>query len=133
MLRSLQHCKGINSSVSKYFLIIAGGLSLILGVIGIIVPLLPTTPFILLSAACFAKSSPKFHQWLLNHAWFGPLINNYQNGQGIPQKLKIRIIIFIWITLSISMLVIGHLWICLMMTALGLGLTVYLWKMPAAK
>ena len=133
MLRSLQHCKGINSSVSKYFLIIAGGFSLILGVIGIIVPLLPTTPFILLSAACFAKSSPKFHQWLLNHAWFGPLINNYQNGQGIPQKLKIRIIIFIWITLSISMLVIGHLWICLMMTALGLGLTVYLWKMPAAK
>ena len=133
MLRSLQHCKSVNSSVSKYFLIIAGGLSLVLGVIGIVVPLLPTTPFILLSAACFAKSSPKFHQWLLQHAWFGPLIKNYRNGQGIPQKLKIRIIIFIWITLSISMLVTGRLWICLMLAALGLGLTVYLWKMPAPK
>ena len=133
MLQSLQHCTSVNSSVSKYFLIIAGGLSLVLGVIGIVVPLLPTTPFILLSAACFARSSPKFHQWLLQHAWFGPLIKNYRNGQGIPQKLKIRIIIFIWITLSISMLVTGRLWICLMLAALGLGLTVYLWKMPVPK
>ena len=115
--------------MSKYFLLIAGWLSLILGVIGIVVPLLPTTPFILLSAACFARSSPKFHRWLLNHAWFGPLIRGYQSGREIPQKLKIRIIIFIWITLGISMFLTGHLWIGLILAALGLGLTAYLWRL----
>ena len=70
-------------------LIAIGFISLILGVIGIFVPLLPTTPFVLLAAACFAKSSPSFHAWLIHHPLAGPMIKNWHENGAIPKKVKI--------------------------------------------
>ena len=58
----------------RYALLMAGFLSLALGTIGIFLPLLPTTPFVLLAAVCFAKASPRFHNWLLQHRTFGPIV-----------------------------------------------------------
>jgi uncharacterized membrane protein YbaN (DUF454 family) len=60
-----------------------------LGGIGVVLPLLPTTPFILIAAGCFAKSSPKCHQWLLNNRVFGPVISDWQTHQCITKKTKI--------------------------------------------
>lgn len=114
----------------QYFLIAFGWLSVVLGVIGIVVPLLPTTPFILLAAGCFAKASPRFHRWILNHHFFGPLIIGFQNGQGIPLKIKYRVIAFIWITLFISMIVLASQWITLVLLTMGIGLTIFLWRVP---
>ncbi len=115
---------------TRYLLIFTGWVALVLGVIGIVLPLLPTTPFILLAGGCFAKSSPRFHQWLLNHAFFGAIINNYQNKQGLPRAVKIRAIIFIWLTLSISIYFLSITWLRISIFILGLILTLLLWRTP---
>ena len=77
---------------------------------GIFLPLLPTVAFWLLAAACFARSSPRFHAWLLNHPHFGPVIRQYQSGAGIPKAAKIKAITLIWVSMGISMFIIGQWW-----------------------
>ena len=70
----------------RYVLLAIGWLSVALGVIGIFLPVLPTTPFLLLAAACFARSSPRFYQWLVEHPRLGPWIRDYLDGNGIDRK-----------------------------------------------
>jgi len=73
-----------------------------LGIIGIFVPVLPTTPFLLLAAACYARSSQRFYGWLLNNKWFGNYIRNYLERKGVPLKVKVLTITLLWITIGIS-------------------------------
>ncbi len=80
--------KNIKDRLYKPLLTAAGLICVALGAIGVILPLLPTTPFILLAAACFAKSSDRFHQWLLNNSVFGPVIINWRETRSIPKKSK---------------------------------------------
>lgn len=80
----------------------AGTICLVLGAIGIVLPILPTTPFLLASAACYYKSSAKMHKWLIHNKWFGEYIRNYQEGRGIPIKTKIIAITVLWLTISVS-------------------------------
>jgi uncharacterized protein len=86
----------------RALLIAAGSISLALGAVGIFVPILPTTPFLLLSAACYMRSSERLLNWLLNNKWFGQYIKNYQEGKGIPKKTKIIALSFLWITIIYS-------------------------------
>lgn len=88
----------------RYLLIVFGTFFLFLGLIGIILPLLPTTPFLLLAAACYARSSKKYHSWLLKNKLFGSYIKNYYDGKGIPLKVKILAISFLWITILSSVI-----------------------------
>ena len=90
----------------RYILIFFGTFFVILGLIGIILPILPTTPFLLLAAACYARSSNKAYTWLLNNKWFGSYIKNYNEGKGIPLKVKIMAISFLWITILASLIFI---------------------------
>lgn len=78
----------------------AGSLALALGVIGIFVPLLPTTPFLLLAAWCFAKSSPRLHAWLLADPRFGPLIRNWQERGAIPLHAKAIALVMLSVSLA---------------------------------
>jgi uncharacterized membrane protein YbaN (DUF454 family) len=80
----------------------AGVLFVAVGTIGVILPLLPTTPFLLLAAYCFARSSPKLHDWLLNHRSFGPLISNWDQYGSIDRRSKCIAMIVILMTLGIS-------------------------------
>jgi uncharacterized protein len=121
----------MQNKAKQYFLICTGWVSIVLGVIGIVLPLLPTTPFVLLAATCFAKSSPRFHQWLLAHAFFGPLINSYQGDKSLPQDVKIKAIVFIWITLSISIFLLKISWLRIVIFFLGIVLTTLLWRTPS--
>ena len=73
-----------------------------LGIMGIFLPLLPTTPFLLLAAACYARGSKRFYNWLLNNRWFGNYIKNYREGKGIPLKTKILSISLLWATIGYS-------------------------------
>jgi hypothetical protein len=83
-------------------LIIAGTFFMGMGIVGIIVPVLPTTPFLLLAAACYARSSQRFYGWLLNNKWFGNYIRNYLQGKGVPLKVKVLTIALLWITIGCS-------------------------------
>ena len=88
------------------FLKIAGTLSLIIGGAGIILPLLPTTPFLLLAAACYARSSERWYRWLLYNRWFGSYIRNWHEGKGIPMKTKALSILFLILTIGYSAAVV---------------------------
>ncbi|WP_263079663.1 YbaN family protein [Endozoicomonas sp. Mp262] len=79
----------------RLFLVLTGTLSLALGVLGIVLPLLPTTPFILLSAYCFARSSNRLHRWLRSHRWFGKLLTNWEKHRGMQASHKRRAL---WLT-----------------------------------
>ena len=91
--------KKIDNRLLRGLLIILGMFFVGIGIIGIVVPILPTTPFLLLAAACFARSSTRFYNWLLNNKLFGPYIKNYLEGKGIPLKIKIYAISLLWVTI----------------------------------
>ena len=111
----------------KYLLIILGSLSLVLGVIGIFLPVLPTTPFLLLSAALYVRSSEKLYQWLINQKYLGTYIRNFREHHAIPLRAKILSIIMIWITLFYCSITISNIiWIKLMFIALAIAVTCHI-------
>ena len=87
-------------------LIFFGSFFLIIGIIGIFIPILPTTPFLLLTAACYARGSEKFYNWLINNKWLGEYIKNYQKGKGIPLNIKILTISLLWLSIGFSTFII---------------------------
>ena len=113
---------------------IFGWFSLVMGVIGIFLPLLPTTPFILLAAACFARSSPRFYAWITSHHRYGPMIGNYLAGKGLPVKAKVMAISLLWISISFTLFIVSLLWAKLAMLATALAVSVYIiWRLPTLK
>jgi len=114
----------------KLLLQLLGWMFVILGVIGLFLPLLPTTPFLLLAAWLFAKSSERFHKWLLTHPKLGPLVLAWQDGHGIERRVRRRVLIVLWLSLLVSMLIISKLWAVLLLCTTGTGVTVYLLKQP---
>jgi uncharacterized membrane protein YbaN (DUF454 family) len=85
-----------------------GVLSVGLGTLGIFVPLLPTTPFLLLAAACFVRSSDRLHDWLLNHRIYGPVIRGYREHRALPVSSKVTILLFTWAAILTSVWILAH-------------------------
>jgi uncharacterized membrane protein YbaN (DUF454 family) len=112
----------------KPLLNVIGVLSLLLGILGIFLPLLPTTPFLLLASACFARGSKPLHNWLLNHRVFGEYLRNFEAGKGIPLKAKIVATALMWGSLSWSIRQFDAIALRLALAAIGTAVTVYLWK-----
>ncbi len=94
----------------RYALFAIGWLSVVWGVIGIFLPVLPTTPFLLLAAACFARSSPRFYHWLVEHPRLGPWIRDYLDGNGIPLKGKVYAIGLMWLSIGLSCYLVPLIW-----------------------
>ena len=94
----------------RMVLLVIGWLSVALGVIGIFVPVLPTTPFLLLAAACFVRSSRRFYLWLVEHPRLGPWIRDYLEGQGIPLKGKVYALVLMWASISLSCFLVPLPW-----------------------
>lgn len=118
----------------KWLLISIGWVSVVLGVLGIFLPLLPTTPFLLLSAACFVRSSPRFYTWLIEHPKLGRYVLHYLEGKGIPKRAKIVAIIMIWATMSFSAwLVVPYIWGKLTLLLIGLCVSIYIYRQPTAQ
>ena len=114
-------------SVAKGILLAIGTLSLAIGIIGIVIPLLPTTPFLLLAAACYAKSYDRFYNWLMNNRIFGNYIRNYRAGKGIPIKTKIYTLALLWITILFSaFFIITILWIQAVLIIIAIGVTIHI-------
>ena len=104
-----------------------GSLCLALGVIGVFVPLLPTTPFLLVAAACFFRSSPRLYDWLLRNRLLGGYIRHYREGGGIPLRAKIISLTLLWLTISYStVFVVEAWWLRGLLLAIAVGVTVHI-------
>ncbi|TFJ91439.1 YbaN family protein [Lentibacillus salicampi] len=115
--------------VKKVLLIIAGSLSLGLGILGIILPLLPTTPFLLLAAACYVRSSEKLYQWLITNKYFGSYIQNYRDGKGIPLKAKVVGVSMLWLAMGYSILfIVPLITVKLLLAGIGAYFTWFILK-----
>ena len=110
----------------RYVLIACGFLLLALGAVGIVIPVLPTTPFVLLAAGCFSASSPKAYRFLTRNRFFGPYIEHYKAGGGISKAAKARGIIVLWVLLTVSAVLADKLWLYLLLSAVGIGVTLHL-------
>ncbi|MBN1464563.1 YbaN family protein [candidate division KSB1 bacterium] len=117
----------ITISVKRWILILSGSLALSLGLLGIFLPLLPTTPFVLIAAACYARSSRRLYVWLLQHKWFGPYIRNWREHKAIPRRSKIIILLLLWSTLSLTAFwAVDILVVRLILLFIGLGVTCFI-------
>ena len=114
------------SRLVRFLLQGAGWLSVALGVIGIFLPVLPTTPFLLLAAACFARSSPRFYRWLVGHPRLGPWIRDYLEGSGIPLKGKVYAIGLMWLSIGFSCWLVPMVWARVFMVVSAVCVTVYI-------
>jgi uncharacterized membrane protein YbaN (DUF454 family) len=113
----------LESSEPKRFLyILIGIISLFLGILGIFLPIIPTTPLVLLAAWCFYKSSPRFHNWLVEHPYFGPIVEEYSDGEGIRKESKIKAIILTWLAVLMTALFLLE---SLFMRVLLIGLALF--------
>lgn len=113
----------------RYLYIVAGTLSLILGVVGIFIPLLPTTPFLLLAAALYFKSSPRLYDWLLRNRYLGVYIRNFREYKAIPLRAKIVSTALLWATIGYCVLaVVDALWLRLLLAAIAVGVTIHIWS-----
>jgi uncharacterized membrane protein YbaN (DUF454 family) len=112
--------------IKKYILIFSGFAALALGTAGIVLPGLPTTPFVLLAAFCFSSSSPRFDAWLRRNRLFGPYIENYRTKQGISKKRKVITIAYMWAGMIVSMVMIGTPWVVPVLGFIGIGVTVHI-------
>lgn len=97
--------------LQRILLIIVGWISIVLATFGLLLPLLPTTPFLLLAVWCFSRSSPRFHHWLLYHSWFGQYIRYWQQHKALPKGVKIKLIIIILFTFMFSLWLVKAWWI----------------------
>lgn len=119
--------------VRRAALLVCGTLSLSLGVIGIFVPLLPTTCFLLVAAWCYARSSPRVYDWLMGARWIGPYLRRYRDERAIPTHVKTASLAMMWITIGYSIVVFPNLLVRLALLVTALGVTWHLYRLPAAK
>lgn len=113
--------------LKRNLLIACGILCILLGLIGIILPVLPTTPFLLLAAYCFARSSERFHTWLVTNGLFGQYIQNFQDGRGIPRRTKALAITMLWLIIGISaVFFVSSWWLRVALVAVAIGVTIHL-------
>lgn len=105
--------------------------ALALAVLGVVLPVLPTTPFVLLAAACFARGSERFHRILMDHRVFGPIIADWQQKRTIARPIKRKALLLMAISFSVSVgLLHGRPVHQIGLTLLGLGLAAWLWRVP---
>ena len=113
--------------IRKALLIFCGTVFVGLGVLGMFLPLVPTTVFLLLAAYCYSRSSERFHTWLLTNRWCGKYIKDYQEGKGMTAAHKVKAILLLWASIGFSIWVVGgRLWLTLLLGAIAAGVTTHL-------
>lgn len=108
---------------SKVFLNILGTMFLLVGVLGVVLPLLPATPFLLLASACYVRGSETLHGWLMSNKYLGPYITNIKDKRGMPIKAKIVTITVLWVSLLLSIYRVDSLLLDSTLIIVGIGVT----------
>ncbi|NMA02794.1 MAG: DUF454 domain-containing protein [Clostridia bacterium] len=115
-------------AIKRILLIIIGSLSLGLGIIGIFLPVLPTTPFLLLALACYLRSNKKLYNFILTNKYMGPYVKDYVSGNGIPLRMKKRAIVILWITIGFSsVFIVKDILVRIILVAIACMVSFYIW------
>jgi len=120
--------------LTRRLLILIGTLCVALGIVGVFLPVLPTTPFLLLAAVCYARSSERFYHWLMTNRWCGEYVRNYREGKGIPLKQKVLTLFFLWLTIVYTAgFVVTQWWVRTILLAIAVGVTIHLIRIKTFK
>lgn len=126
--------EGVGFPLLRVVLIAVGSLSAALGLIGVFIPVLPTTPLLLVAAACFSRSSPAAYRWLLDSPILGVYLRNYREGRGLPVPAKVLIIGLLWITIGYSALhVVPHAPVKVLLLLIALAVSIHIVRRPSWK
>lgn len=117
----------------KILLNVIGCIAVVLAILGVFLPLLPTTPFLLLASACFVRGSDRLHRWLLSNPLFGEYLRNIEDKKGIPLKGKIITLVLLWGSLTYSIYIVKLLLLKVMLAAIGIGVTVFILRMKTLR
>jgi uncharacterized membrane protein YbaN (DUF454 family) len=116
----------------RHGLVAAGLVFFALAIVGLFVPVLPATPFVLLAAACFARASPRFYNWLLKHRVFGPTVLEWRRNRSIPYRVKLWAIALMALSLGVSIaFFVRPVWLQVVLAAFGVLLAAWLYKIPS--
>ncbi len=110
----------------KLLYLLLGTLSLILGIIGIFLPVLPTTPLLLLTAFCYYRGSSRMYDWLMSHPKLGPYIRNFREHRMIPRRIKAYILTMLWLSLLFCAYILHPIWLKCLMIAIAIGVTIHI-------
>ena len=111
----------------KYLFVVLGSLSLVLGIIGVFLPVLPTTPFLLMAAALYFRSSERLYNWLMSHRNLGPYIKNFRENRAIPMRVKVVSVSMVWITLLYCTVFVAWVWwMRLLFLSIAVGVTIHI-------
>jgi uncharacterized membrane protein YbaN (DUF454 family) len=113
----------------KALLVAAGSLCIVLAVLGVFLPLLPTTPFLLLASACYVRSSERLHGWLMGNRLLGGYIRNFRERRGIPLRGRVVTVVLLWLPLLYSVYRLDLLWLELLLVLMGLVWSVLILRM----
>ncbi|TQI79252.1 hypothetical protein FHU10_0676 [Serratia fonticola] len=116
--------------MTRWLLIILGWLAVGLATLGVVLPLLPTTPFLLLAAWCFARSSPRFHHWLLYRSWFGSYLRHWQQHKALPPGVKWKAVLVIVLTFAVSLWLVKLWWVRAVLMAILIILLTFMLRLP---
>ncbi|MEO6353782.1 MAG: YbaN family protein [Burkholderiaceae bacterium] len=119
--------------LTKIVLNVVGSIAVLLAVLGVFLPLLPTTPFLLLASACYFRGSPRMYRWLVSNRILGTYINNFQRGKGIPLKGKIISLLLLWASLSFSIYTMNAVVVRLILVAIGIAVSTLILRMKTLK
>ena len=115
------------SKLLRWTLRFAGILCVGLGLVGIFVPVLPTTPFLLLAAAAFVRSSPRLYHWLIHHKWFGAYIRSYREYRAITLRAKVATLVLLWAVIGYTAIgVVEAWWLRALLAAIAIGVTLHI-------
>ena len=121
----------VKSDLLRWILIGIGWFSIVGGVVGLFLPLVPSVPFLLLAVFCFSRSSVRFHNWLVEHRHLGPVLRDYLEQGGINLRTKITAIGMIWLSFPVSVtFFVEPLWVKVLLITIAAGVTWYLIAIP---
>ena len=116
--------------LQKNLLIMLGCFFVLLGIIGVVLPILPTTPFMIVALALFANSSPRFHQMLLNNRWFGSALKQWENSKTISRRSKYRALLLVLASFSLSIMILqGKLTLQIMLATIAIVFLLFIWQL----
>ncbi len=122
--------QSVKVNMYRVLLIILGWISVVLATLGVVLPLLPTTPFLLLAAWCFARSSPRFHDWLLYRSWFGSYLRHWQQHRALPPGAKWKAVAMILLTFALSLWLVKLVWVRILLLVILTILLTFMLRLP---